>query len=314
MKGLRTGAVRRERISLGLKVPVIIGSGIIGFGEEYDEVIDYSAYGAIVTKTITLEPRAGNPAPRIAEVKNIHSVINSIGLENPGLKVFLSEKVKSLERLSAKTKVIVSVAGESKEEFFTLVKEVSGLKFISGIELNLSCPNIRGKRNIFNLVDKKLLSDTLRSIRGATALPIIPKLPPVGVDLIELAKVCKDCSADAIVVANTFPAMVVSADIKEMELVLKRKQELCNKRLRFGGLSGLAVKPVILRYVYEIRRNVEIPIIASGGIVSVRDALEYFIAGASAIEIGSGLFCNPKIGEEIAEYVKKKRIRCSMPL
>jgi len=285
---------------LGLKVPIIVSSGIVGFGEEYDKIIDFSAYGAIVTKTITLEPRVGNPPPRIAEVKNTQGLINSIGLENPGLKIFLSEKTKFLEYLSAKTKIIVSVAGESKEELITLVKGVASLKFISGIELNLSCPNVTDrKRNIFNLVDKKLLSSILLSIRELTNLPVIPKLPPVGLNLIELARVCKECFADAVVVANTFPAMVINIDVNE-------RRKLC-KKILLGGFSGPSVKPIVLRYIYEISKSVEIPVIASGGVVSVSDVLEYFIAGASAVEIGSGLFCNPKIGEEIAEYIRKNK-------
>lgn len=276
--------------NLELKTPLMLASGTWGFGENLlkylsiEEIRD--SIGALVTKGISLYPRPGNPPPRILEVSC--GIINSIGLENPGLEVFRKTYLPKI--LSYQVPVIVNVHGESVEE----IKEVIGNlreEEIQGIELNISCPNVK-KGGIAFSSDPKTVKKLVREIRNLWDRYLAVKLSPVGY-VYEISKICEDEGADALVVANTYPALGVV--------------NLNPPRFIKGGLSGPAIKPLTLRLVYELSQKVNIPIIGCGGINSGRDAIEYLICGAKAVQIGTANLINPRSAVEIISEMRKLR-------
>ncbi len=296
-----------------LRNPILLASGIAGFGEEYRQLIDLNIFGAFVTKTITLKPRAGNPPPRIAET--FAGMINSIGLENPGLELFLKEKLPFL-REKIKIPIIASIAGENSEEFVEICRRLSKANGISALELNLSCPNIR-KQTINSDLKIRLKSQAVESIlvsqnpdltyevvkkvKKLTGLPVIAKLSPNITDITIIAQSAESAGANALSLVNTFSALAFP------------HSPLPTPRLPvFGGLSGPAIKPVALRMIYETSQKVKIPIIGMGGINSPRDALEFFLVGAKAIALGSALFRDPSLPKKIlaglAQYLKTQKI------
>lgn len=285
-----------------LKNPVILASGTCGYGSEIADYVDTSRLGAIVTKTITLHPREGNPTPRIIETPA--GMLNSIGLENKGLKDFIFNKSKELA--CVKAKVIVSIAGHSIDEFARLTEAVAGLHFVSGIELNLSCPNIEHgmqKKNLkLTAQDRDAVNRVVSTARKRTKLALITKLSPNVTCIREIAKAAEGAGADAIAAINTLFALTVD--------IQTRKPHLAKG---FGGLSGPAVKPVALYFVREIYNSVKIPVIGIGGIMTAQDALQFIITGASAVQVGTASFVDPyssvKIVEGIASYLKKEKIR-----
>ncbi|MFH1368538.1 MAG: dihydroorotate dehydrogenase [Elusimicrobiota bacterium] len=274
--------------------PVLVASGTFGYGDETADLVDVSKIGGIITKTVTLEPRQGNPPPRIAEVTG--GMLNAIGLQNVGLEKFISEKLPGLRKM--KTKLIVSVAGETESEYIEIIKRLSSESGIAAFELNLSCPNLR-KRII--CADKKLVEDILRGVKNASKLPVIAKLSPNVEDIAETARAAKISGADALTVANTFTGMAI--DVKTW------KPKLANIT---GGMSGPAIKPMALRCVWEVCRNVDIPVIACGGIATAEDAVEFILAGARAVTVGTANFADPqspvKIAAGIGEYLKKRKL------
>ncbi|UCD54675.1 MAG: dihydroorotate dehydrogenase [Candidatus Omnitrophota bacterium] len=285
---------------LKLENPVILASGTAGFGKEMKDFIDINKLGAIVTKTITLNKRKGNPPPRVIETPG--GLLNSIGLDNGGLKDFMFEKISFLENL--KIPVIVSIAGDTIDEFVELARELSKARCIRAIEINLSCPNIRHKNTKFPLLaqDRRAVEKIISRLRKTTTNTLIAKLSPNVADIKEIAKAAEHAGADAISLINTYPGMLV--DINTMKPKLGGVT---------GGLSGPSVKPLALKCVRDAYNAVNIPVIGMGGIMDARDAVEFFICGASAIQIGTANFVNPGVSleilEGIKEYLKKKKIK-----
>lgn len=288
---------------LKLKNPVLVASGTFGYAEEFKEFLDLRKLGAIVTKTITLNPRQGNPPPRTCEIPA--GMLNSIGLENPGLEAFLAEKLPFLQKTSVP--IIISIASESgPEEFVKLAKRIDKIKEIAAIELNISCPNIQGAKrtlpagrqvaHIAKLIsqDPKATYELVRAVRRITQKTIIVKLSPNVTDIVEIALAAEKAGADAASLINTITAM--SIDIKTRAPKLG---------MITGGLSGPAIRPIAVRMVWEVYRKIKIPIIGMGGIIDVPGALEFLIAGATAVSVGTANFINPGATVEILEGIKK---------
>jgi len=274
---------------LRLKNPVMVASGT--FGVEYDELVDINSIGAVITKTVTVKGRIGNPPPRIVETSS--GMLNSIGLENKGLEDFINNKISLLNKID--TSVIVSIAGDDENEFKKLAMRLSKINRVDGLELNLSCPNIKyGLRGGLLAHDEKATYRVVKAVRGVTGLTVIAKLSPNVTDITKIAMSAAAAGADAVSLVNTFIAM--SVDIEE------KKPKLGNIT---GGLSGPAIKPIALRMVWEAHKELDIPIIGIGGIMDYKDALEFMICGATAIQVGTANFVNPKASTEVVEGIKK---------
>jgi len=274
---------------LKLKNPVMFASGT--FGPEYGELVNIKALGAIVAKTITLKPRQGNPPPRLVETAA--GMINAIGLENQGLANFIEEKLPKF--LKFKVPVIASISADTMDEFKKIVRGLNKVD-ISGIELNLSCPNLRKTRLISQSADDTY--KTVKALREITGLTLIAKLTPNVTDITEIAAAAEKAGADAVSLVNTFSAMAVDIGI--------RKPLLGNIS---GGLSGPAVKPIALKMAWDTFNKVSIPIIGIGGIMDYKDALEFIICGATAVQVGTANFVNPKSTIEIIDGIKKYCIK-----
>jgi len=277
--------------------PVIAASGTFGYGTEYSHLFDIQRLGAIVCKGTTLEPRPGNPQPRIAETPC--GILNSIGLQNIGVKALLAEKAPIWA--TWKVPVIVNIAGNSVEEYARLAEELDGVRGISGIEVNISCPNVKAGCIEFG-ADPSSAAMVTAAVRQATSLPVWVKLTPNTADIVSIALAVADAGADGIVLINTLKGMAI--DIKTRRPVLGNIT---------GGLSGPAIKPVALRMVYEVAGALsEIPIIGSGGITTAQDALEFFMAGASAVQIGTANLIDPRapiaILNGICDFMEKEHI------
>lgn len=270
---------------LKLRNPVLVASGTFGYGEEMAEFYDLSKLGAVVTKGISLKPRAGNPMPRTCEAPM--GMINAIGLENVGLDMFLAEKLPFLREKNAT--VIVNVFGESIEEYVGLSRRLDGAPGVHAIELNISCPNVNAGGIQFG-TDVDAAAELTEAVRRKCNLPLIVKLSPMVTDIAAIAKAVEAAGADALSVINTVPAMAIDAKT--------RKPKIANVT---GGLSGPAIKPIALKLVWQVYNAVKVPIIGMGGIMTTDDALEFMIAGASAIQIGTGTFVNPNAAVEIID-------------
>jgi len=281
---------------LKLKNPVMVASGTFGYAEEFQDFLDLKKLGAIVTKTITLKPRQGNPAPRTCETPA--GMLNSIGLENPGLEKFITEKLPILKKIGVP--VIISIASEKDPgEFVALTKRLDKIKEISAIELNISCPNIKNSQlptSNFQLIsqDPKATYDLVKQVRKATRKTLITKLSPNVTDITEIAKAAESAGSDAISLVNTFSAMSIDVNTRKPRIAMIT-----------AGLSGPAIRPIAVRMVWEVYQKVKVPIIGMGGIIDTSSALEFFIAGASAISVGTANFINPKVSVEIIEGIKK---------
>ncbi len=274
---------------LRLKNPVMVASGT--FGTEYAELVNINSLGAIVMKTITLRPRSGNSPPRIVETAS--GMLNSIGLENKGLDDFIENKIPSLTKVEVP--LIASIAGNDEKEFVQLAKRLTKIRRIAALELNLSCPNIKyGARKELIAHDEKETYRIVKSVRNATGLTLIAKLSPNVTDITKIAKAAEDGGADSISLTNTFLGLAVDIEA--------RKPRLGNIT---GGLSGPAIKPLALRMVWEAHKKVSIPIIGIGGIMDYKDAIEFILCGASAIQIGMANFVNPKVSTEVIDGIKK---------
>ncbi|MFH1874841.1 MAG: dihydroorotate dehydrogenase [Pseudomonadota bacterium] len=277
---------------LELRNPVLVASGTFGYGEEFSELYDLSKLGAVVTKGISLKPRAGNPMPRVIETAS--GLLNAIGLANVGLDVFLHEKLPYLKK--NKATVIVNIFGESIEEYVALALKINGSNGVSGLELNISCPNVKCGGLAFG-TDPKSAAEVTKEVRKATSFPLIVKLSPQVASIAEMAQAVVEAGADILSVINTVPGMAIDTKTK--------KPKLANI---FGGLSGPAIKPIALKLVYETAKAVNVPIIGMGGIMNTTDAIEFFLAGASAIQIGTGNFVNPSLGLEIIAGLRQYMI------
>ena len=283
---------------LQLNNPVMVASGTFGYAEEFKDFIDLKKLGAIVTKTITLKPRMGNPPPRTCETPA--GLLNSIGLENPGIERFLQEKLPFLKKTGAP--IIVSIASErDTDEFITLARRLDKIKEISAIELNISCPNIKKVtrspgHQVTGLIsqDAKATFEVVKAARKVTQKTLITKLSPNVTDITEIAQAAQDAGTNALALINTLMGM--SVDVRG------RKPKIA---MVTAGLSGPAIRPVAVRMVWEVYKKVKIPIIGMGGIMDTQSALEFFIAGASAIAVGTANFINPRTTIEIISGLEK---------
>ncbi|MBC7074823.1 MAG: dihydroorotate dehydrogenase [Syntrophomonadaceae bacterium] len=271
-----------------LQNPIILASGTFGYGREYEDFIDISNIGALVVKGTTLEKRNGNPPPRIVETPA--GMLNAIGLENPGIEVFLNEHLPYLRERGVA--VIANIAGNTVEEYAAIASLIERQTGIVGIELNISCPNVK-KGGLQFGTDPEMVYQVVDAVKGETSLPVIPKLSPNVTDIVEIAKAAEAGGADALSMINTLMGMAVDIE--------KRKPVLGNI---FGGLSGPAIKPVALRMVYQVYREVNLPIIGGGGIMNYIDALEFIMVGATAVSIGTANFISPCIARDILEDLK----------
>jgi dihydroorotate dehydrogenase (NAD+) catalytic subunit len=276
-----------------LKNPVIVSSGTFGFGEEFQDFLDLNRLGALIPKGISLKPMPGNPPPRIFETEG--GIINSIGLQNPGFQEFVKNKLPYYRNL--RTHLIINFFGNSQKEYIELARRCDNIPGISGLEMNISCPNLKRCGIVFG-ADPQMAYRLVQSVRKATKLTLIVKLSPNVTDIALMAKSVEEGGADAVSLVNTFRAMAVN--------IHTRKPELGNV---IGGLSGPAIKPIALRMVWEVSQAVKIPIIGMGGIMNATDAIEFILVGASAIQIGTANLINPRTAVEVIQGIKKYLIQ-----
>lgn len=281
---------------LTIRNPVLMASGTFGHGAEYADLFDLSRIGGVVTKTITRHPRAGNPPPRTAETPA--GMLNSIGLTNPGLEGFIEEKVPALEALD--TARIVSIAGTSSDEFAEMADALCERGGIDALELNISSPNMKDGGMLFGCREEAA-HEVTKAVKAIATVPVIVKLTPNVTDITAIATAVEDAGADAIAMINTLLGMAIDIDT--------RRPVLANIT---GGLSGPAIKPVALALIWKVSQVVRIPIVGMGGISTASDAVEFLIAGATAVQIGTATFVNPLAGPEILEglvaYCREREI------
>ena len=272
------------------KNPIIPASGTFGFGYEFNEFYDINCLGSISLKGTTLYPRYGNPLPRIAECPN--GLINAIGLQNPGVDKVISEELVKLDKVY-KDKVIANVGGHSVEEYVECIKKFNNVDKVFAIELNISCPNVKGGGMAFG-TDPAVAFNLIREIKKNSTKPIIVKLSPNVTNIVEMAKACEEAGADAISLINTMVGM--RFDLKTAKPIISVKK---------GGYSGKGIYPVALRMVYEVYQNVSIPIIGMGGISTAYDVIEMMYAGASLVMIGSENLINPYACKDIINDLER---------
>ena len=285
--------------------PVLVASGTFGHAKEFEKFFNLKRLGGIVTKTITLKPRLGNPPPRIVETPS--GMLNAIGLQNPGVEKFIEEKLPYLRKLNIPT--LVSVMGYSVEEFVSIVEILEPVEGVDGFELNLSCPNVpySVKPEALTLVkmfahDEGMIEKVVSSVRQVTDKTLIAKLGPDVSDISQMALAAERGGADAVSLINTFIAMAI--DVKT------RRPILANKT---GGLSGPCIRPIAVRMTWEVCRKIKIPVMGMGGIARTEDMLEFLIAGASTVQVGTANFMNPSISmellEELENFMKKEKLK-----
>jgi dihydroorotate dehydrogenase (NAD+) catalytic subunit len=279
---------------LRLRNPVIAASGCFGYGQEYQGTIDIDRLGAFVSKGITPEPRSGNPMPRITETPG--GMLNAIGLQNPGIRSFIRKYPALWESWSIPA--IVNISAETVADFADMARQLDDVPGVAAIEVNISCPNINAGGFCFGW-DADMSRDVTVAVRAATTLPIIVKLSPGATDIASIALAAEEGGADAISLINTLVGMTID--------VRRRRPVLAN---RTGGLSGPAIKPVAVRMTWQVAQVVGIPVIGLGGIMGLDDALEFFMAGASAVQVGTGFFAQPgrmvAIPDEIGDWLDRQ--------
>ncbi len=269
--------------------PVMTASGTFGYGTEYAELVDIQRLGAIVCKGTTLEPKDGNPQPRLKETPS--GLLNSIGLQNIGVEAMIKEKAPMWA--SWKVPVIVNIAGESVEDYARVASRLDGVTGVSGLEVNIGCPNVKAGGMEFGK-DPEAAAAVTKAVKAATSLPIIVKLTPNVTDIVEIALAVSEAGANAICLINTLRGMAIDT--------AARKPALGNV---YGGLSGPAIKPVALSMVYQAAKETRVPIVGCGGISSAEDALEFIMAGASAVEVGTIQFVNPRALIDVLEGIER---------
>ncbi|MEM4658524.1 MAG: dihydroorotate dehydrogenase [Candidatus Methanosuratincola sp.] len=281
---------------LWLRSPIIAASGTFGFGLEYRGIFDYKKLGAIVTKGVSLKPREGNPMPRIVETPC--GMLNSIGLQNPGVEGFIDDLLPRIKELGVP--IIVNVFGETVDEYVKVCEMIEEAGGTQGIELNVSCPNVKRGGIQFG-ASPEMMHEVVKAVRGVTSSHLMVKLSPEAGDIGEVSRAAEDAGADSLSAINTIRGMSIDVETRRPRIATTT-----------GGLSGPAIKPIAIRMVWEASRAVSIPVVGIGGISTWIDAVEFFIAGASAIQVGTANFTNPKASEEIydgvAEYLDRRGI------
>jgi len=279
----------RHKQGLMLANPVMTASGTFGYGTEYSHLFDIQQLGAVVCKGTTLEPRDGNPQPRLAETAS--GVLNSIGLQNIGVNALIKEKAPTWA--SWRVPVIVNIAGETIDDYAQLADKLDGVAGISAIEVNISCPNIKAGGAEFG-ANPESAAEVTAAVKAATSRPILVKLTPNTSDIVKVAMAVAEAGADAISLINTLKGMAID--------IAKRRPLLGSIT---GGLSGPAIKPVALYMVYEVAGVVKVPVIGCGGITTASDAIEFIMAGASAIQVGTASFTNPRAPLDVLGGIKQ---------
>lgn len=274
---------------INMKNPVTVASGTFGSGMEYSDFVDLSKLGAVTTKGVAITPWEGNPTPRVAEVYG--GMLNAIGLQNPGLDTFINRDLKFLE--TKDTKVIVNVCGHSEEEYVSCVERLADCDNVDLLEINVSCPNVKEGGIAFG-TDPKCLNNITKLIKAKAKQPVIMKLSPNVTDICEMARAAVDGGADALSLINTLTGMKID--------IYRRTYALAN---RTGGLSGPAVKPVALRMVNQVASAVDVPIIGMGGIATAEDAIEFIMAGATMVSVGTANFHNPTVTLDIIKGIEE---------
>ncbi|MCK4534701.1 MAG: dihydroorotate dehydrogenase [Syntrophobacterales bacterium] len=274
---------------LALKNPVMTASGTFGYGEEYSDYLDLNRLGAIIVKGLSLKPRDGNPPPRIIETAS--GMLNAVGLQNVGVRAFIDDKLPWLRRIDSA--VVANIFGETIEDYTNVAEILNDAEGVDALEVNISCPNVKRGGIAFGS-DPVLAGEVTRAVKSVSRLPVIVKLTPNVTDITRIAKGVEAAGADALSLINTITGM--SVDIE------KRVPHLENIT---GGLSGPAIKPVALRMVWEVVNAVSIPVIGVGGIMNARDALEFLIVGAKAVQVGTANFINPGVAVDIIDDMRK---------
>ncbi|MFC1517491.1 dihydroorotate dehydrogenase [Candidatus Margulisiibacteriota bacterium] len=277
-----------------MKNPVLVASGTFNCGEEYSELYNIEKLGGIITKAVTAKRRTGNPPPRMAETPA--GMLNTVGLQNEGVDYFIRMQLPKL--LKKDVAVIANVAGSTVEEYVIVVKKLSRFGGLAGIELNVSCPNVHKGGMAFG-VDPLAIREVVSAVRKETTLPLFVKLSPNVTDIVQLARAAMDAGAAGLSLINTLLGMAINVETQKPRLSMK-----------MGGLSGPAIKPVAVRMVYQVYKELKCPIIGMGGIASAEDAVEFMLAGASAVAVGTSNFTDPMFAAElplkISEYLTKK--------
>mgnify|MGYP001157273695 FL=1 len=286
---------KKKKINLSVEIagiqfqnPVLTASGTFGYGMEYTDFIDLNLLGGIVVKGLSIKPSHGNSPPRMVETAS--GMLNAIGLQNIGVEVFINEKLPLLKKFNAN--IIVNFFGDTQDEYVLAAERLNDITEIAALEMNISCPNVEKGGMTFG-TDPKITEELVRKVRKVTSSPLIVKLSPNVTDIVVMAKAAVNGGADALSIINTLLGMAI--DIKT------RCPMLANVT---GGLSGPAIKPVALRMVWQVAKAVDIPIIGIGGIMNAQDALEFIIAGASAVQVGTANFIDPSISVKIIEGIK----------
>lgn len=270
---------------LSLQNPLLLASGTAGYGRELDGVLDLDSLGGIVTKAVSVEPRAGAEAPRVAEFPS--GMMNAVGLANPGVEEVLSEHLPWLAGRVKKARVLVNVVGSRLEQFAEVVSRIDGVSGIHGFELNVSCPNVRAGGTEFG-ADPAALDELVRRARSATALPLFVKLSPTIVDIVHTARTALDAGADGLTLVNTMPGLLVDVETRRPMLGFGS-----------GGMSGGALLPIGVLATSKVYRATKAPIIGAGGIASATDAIQYLMAGASAFAIGTAVMKDPRLPQRL---------------
>ena len=271
-----------------LRNPVMTASGTFGYGEEFAEYVDLESIGAFVTKGLSLKPRAGNPTPRIVETPG--GMLNAIGLQNVGIDAFIAKKVPFLR--TVKTPAIANFFGNTVDEYAELARRLDSIPEVAALEVNISCPNVKQGGIVFG-TDPDCAASVVSACREATIKPLIVKLSPNVTDVVAMARACEDAGADCLSLINTLTGMAIDLN--------KRRPVLANIT---GGFSGPAIKPIALRMVWQVAKAVKVPIIGIGGIMNAADALEFILAGATAVQVGTASFINPGAAQRIAEEME----------
>ena len=274
---------------LHLRNPVMVASGTFGYGPEYADVVDLAQLGAIVVKGVLSEPWEGNLTPRLVEVPG--GLVNAIGLQNPGVDGFVEQYLPFLRQHDVP--VLVNIWGRSQAEYAEVAARLDGVPGVHGLEINISCPNVKKGGSAFG-TDTRAAAGVVSAVRAVTELPVIPKLSPNVPRIADFARVAQDCGADAVSLINSFPAMVIDTET--------RRPVLAN---RVGGLSGPAIHPIAVKLVWEAAAAVDIPVIGMGGISTPRDAIEFLIAGADAVAVGTANFADPPTALQVVDGLRE---------